>query len=238
MKKILALSFTCLALFACKDVIKELEDDANNDGKRDWIPEPDANPPLTTAETIAYKNGFDKWKDVSKISFTFNVDRGERHFERSFVWETKIGNVTYMNGEDTIQYNRNLLMDSLQIAADQAFVNDKYWLLAPYQLVWDEGTTFSEEYNQIAPISKDTMDVLTITYGSEGGYTPGDAYDLYYGKDFMLREWVFREGNGEVANMTTTWEDYEDFNGLKIAKMHKDSTGGLELYFTNIIVEK
>ncbi len=192
---------------------------------------------LTTAETIAYKNGYEKWKDVNEISFTFNVDRGERHFERSFVWHPKEEKVIYRNNTDTISYQRRTELDSLQTNADKAFINDKYWLLTPFQLIWDEGTTFSEKEKQVAPISKDTLSVLTITYDSEGGYTPGDAYDLYYDTDFLLREWVFREGNQEAPSMITTWEDYEDFNGIKIAKMHKDSTGNFKLHFTNIEVK-
>jgi hypothetical protein len=136
--------------------------------------------------------------------------------------------------KDTVRFNRNAL-DSISKQYDAAFINDKFWLLAPYNLVWDEGTKISEKENQIAPMSKDTLNMLTLTYGDEGGYTPGDAYDFYYGKDFMLKEWVFRKGNAPEASMTTTWEDYEDFNGIKIAKMHKGQ-GGLELFFTNISV--
>ena len=80
--------------------------------------------------------------------------------------------------------------------------------------------------------------MITITYGKEGGYTPGDAYDLYFGNDLIIKEWVFREGNDSVPNMVTTWEDYKDFNGLNIATMHRDSTGNFKLYFTNISVKK
>jgi len=38
--------------------------------------------------------------------------------------------------------------------------------------------------------------------------------------------------------MTTTWEGYENFNGIEIAKKHKDSIGNFKLYFTNISVKK
>ncbi|MCH9660268.1 MAG: hypothetical protein K0U54_05080 [Bacteroidetes bacterium] len=237
MKNILTLLCLLLISASCKDAVKELKDDANNDGKRDWIPEPDANPELTTAEVIAYKNGFDHWKKVNTIGFTFNVDRPNRHFERSFIWHPKTDDVVYMSGTDTITYNRKATLDSIQLNADQAFINDKYWLLAPYQLVWDEGTTFSEKENQIAPISKDTLTMLTMVYDDEGGYTPGDAYDFYFGKDFVIKEWIFREGNQETPSMINTFEDYEEIHGLKIAKTHRDSTGTFKLHFTNISVE-
>ncbi|MFT7071808.1 hypothetical protein [Patiriisocius sp. Uisw_017] len=190
---------------------------------------------FTTAETIAYKNGFENWKDVELINFTFNVARnGQSNGGRAWAWKPKTNDITMTTAKDTVRFNRNAL-DSISKQYDAAFINDKFWLLAPYNLVWDEGTKISEKENQIAPMSKDTLNMLTLTYGDEGGYTPGDAYDFYYGKDFMLKEWVFRKGNAPEASMTTTWEDYEDFNGIKIAKMHKGQ-GGLELFFTNISV--
>lgn len=235
MKNSIALIFVCLAVLACKDAVQELKDDANQDGQQDRIQ--DSIPEMNTAKAIAYKNGLDAWDEVSEINFTFNVDRGERHFEHSFIWKPKSGDVVYMTSKDTVTFNRNSELDSLQTLADRAFINDKYWLLAPFNLVWDLGKTLSEKENQVALISKDTLNMLTITYGAEGGYTPGDAYDIYFGKDFMVKEWVFREGNDSVPSMVTTWEDYEDFNGLKIAKMHRDSTGNFKLYFTNISVK-
>lgn len=191
---------------------------------------------LSTAEAIAYKNGYENWDAVSEVHFTFNVDRGERHFERSWIWKPKTGDVTMMTATDTVAFN-HFKVDSLTQRADASFINDKYWLLAPFNLVWDEGTTFSEEENVIAPISKDTLNKLTIVYGSEGGYTPGDAYDFFYDSEFMIREWVFREGNDSIADMTNTWEDYENLNGILISKTHKDSTGTFKLHFTNLLIK-
>ena len=34
-------------------------------------------------------------------------------------------------------------------------------------------------------------------YLSEGGYTPGDAYDIYFNEDYMIKEWTFRKGNSD-----------------------------------------
>ncbi|PHR14871.1 MAG: hypothetical protein COA40_01490 [Aequorivita sp.] len=186
---------------------------------------------------IANANGFQHWKNISEIKFTFNVDRGENHFERSWIWKPKIGDVTMVSVNDTVNYNRSK-MDSLTMKTDAAFINDKYWLLVPYQIVWDEGTTFSEKKNTVAPISKDTLNQLTIVYGNEGGYTPGDAYDFFYDENYRIKEWNYRNGNAKKPSISTTWEDYENFNGLEISKMHKDSTGGFKLYFTKISVKK
>jgi len=81
------------------------------------------------------------------------------------------------------------------------------------------------------------MDVLTIVYDNKGGYTPGDAYDLYFDDDYIIREWVFRKANQAEPSMTTTWENYTAINGLKLALDHKTAEGNFNLYFTGIKVE-
>lgn len=229
MKKYLLLLFVATCFTACKDNTK-----TNNNTQ---FPQSYDTSDYTTAENIAFKNGFKEWDNVSQINFTFNVARnGETSGGRAWTWKPKTNDVTMTTIKDTVSFNRNSL-DDISKQYDAAFINDKYWLLAPFNLMWDEGTTISEKENQIAPLSKDTLNMLTLTYGAEGGYTPGDAYDFYYNDDFIVKEWVFRKGNAPEASMTTTWEDYENFNGINIAKMHKDTTG-LALYFTDIKVIK
>lgn len=191
----------------------------------------------STAEKIANAHGFEHWKDVSELHFTFNVDRDTIHFERSWIWKPKSEDVIMISGKDTIVYNRKN-MDSISMSADQNFINDKYWLLAPFQLVWDNSATISETITTEAPISKTQLKQITITYKKEGGYTPGDAYDLYFSDDFLLQQWVYRKGNSKEPSMMTTWEDYEDFNGITISKAHKRPDANWTLHFTNIKVIK
>jgi len=232
MNKFLTTLFIAASLIACKNDKKTTEDTSESE----ITSQQDKNEELTTAEKIAQKNGLDNWKDVSELNFTFNVDREDNHYERSWTWNPKSNEVNMVTPNGIVAFNRDSLNDRTR-GADASFINDKYWLLAPYNLVWDEGTTTSEEKNVTAPISKETLNKLTLTYGSEGGYTPGDAYDFYYGDDFMIKEWVYRKGNDSVPSMATTWEDYKDFNGLQIATMHQDSTKNFKLYFTDISVK-
>ncbi|MEO9076444.1 MAG: hypothetical protein ABI263_04005 [Gelidibacter sp.] len=189
----------------------------------------------STAENIANAHGFENWKNVSELQFTFNVDRDTTHFERSWTWNPRTEDVIMISGKDTLVYNHKEV-DSTSMNADKAFINDKYWLLAPFQLVWDTSATISDTSVAEAPISKTQLNKITITYPNQGGYTPGDAYDLYFDDDFIVKEWNYRKGNSKEPTMSTTWEDYEDFKGLRIAKTHKRADSDWKLHFTNIKV--
>jgi hypothetical protein len=190
----------------------------------------------TVAEKIAFAAGFENWKNVSKIDFTFNVDRDSTHFERSWSWKPKTDDIILISGMDTISYNRKSV-DSLSLNADKGFINDKYWLLAPFQLMWDKSAAITNATKTETPISKILANKITLTYPNEGGYTPGDAYDFYFGDDYIIKEWVYRKENSEIPTLITTWENYQDFNGIKIGLNHIKSEGNWKLYFTNVKIE-
>lgn len=191
----------------------------------------------TILEKVANASGFQNWKNVEEIKFTFNVDRDTTHFERDWIWKPKTNDITATSNEGTISYNW-ADMDSTAYKTNGGFINDKFWLLSPYQLVWDaDNITYNHTTQIEAPISKKTMQKLTIVYGNEGGYTPGDAYDFYFGDDYIIKEWVFRKSNQLEPSMTTTFEDYKEMNGLKIATMHKMAAGSFKLYFTGVEVK-
>lgn len=195
------------------------------------------NTELTVLEKIANAHGFEHWKDISSIKFTFNVDRDSSHFERTWLWKTNSNDVTMMTRQDTITYNRKAV-DSTMVGTDGGFVNDKFWLLAPYQLVWDQkGFTYELTESIEAPISKTKMHKLTTVYANNGGYTPGDAYDYYFGDDYIIKEWAYRKENQAEPNMVTSWEDYKELKGLKISLMHKRPDADFSLFFTGVEVK-
>ncbi|RZS91942.1 hypothetical protein [Aquimarina brevivitae] len=198
---------------------------------------------VSTPEAIANAHGYADWKDVIEVAFTFNVDRDSTHFERSWKWYPKKNSVTAITVDSTettstYTYNRND-MDSTAIAKDRGFINDKYWLFAPLQLVWDQNNYKAEvSVSETAPISQKKMQKLTIVYDNDGGYTPGDAYDFYFEGDFKIKEWVYRAKNQDKPSMITTFEDYKSYNGLKLPTMHTVKDADTKLYFTDVEISK
>ncbi|WP_350292990.1 hypothetical protein [uncultured Croceitalea sp.] len=193
---------------------------------------------ISILEKVANAHGFENWKNVTQIAFRFNVDRDSTHFERSWVWRPKTNDITRISNGDTLSYNRKT-MDSIAYKTNGGFINDRYWLLAPFNLIWDSANfQYTHSEGEMAPIAKKPMNKLTIVYKNEGGYTPGDAYDFYFADDYLIREWVFRKTNQAEPSMTTTWENYNNYNGIIIATDHKKDESVFNLFFDDIAIHK
>lgn len=217
MKKYLILALSAVAISSCKN---------------------EQNEEITVAETpelymqVAQNSGIDQWNDVEELDFTFNVERnGEVLSSRKWEWNPKTNEVTLISKKDTINYNRSQPLDSLSLSADRAFVNDIFWLLPQYKLVWDEGKEITY------PESTDGK-VVKVQYTGNDGYTPGDRYDMVIGDDNNINKWMYYPKGAQEPAMTTTFEDYKDYNGIKIATNHRSLDKTLNIFFTDISVTK
>lgn len=194
---------------------------------------------LSTTEQIAQHAGMENWDAIKEVKFTFSVGKAGRNlYSRNWTWNRITGDVTLIAPPDTVHYNMNKPMDDRQKSADRAFVNDVYWLIPEFKFTTDQGTQIIEKTSVPAPISMDTLDMFTINYGNDGGYTPGDAYDVYYDKDHNLREWVYRQKNDTVIGMMTTFEKFETINGIKVATDHRTPDRMTRIHLTNIEFNK
>ena len=194
---------------------------------------------LSTAQQLAATAGIENWNSLQEIKFTFNVGRmGKTVMSRKWRWNLVTQDVQLIAKGDTVNYNRNSKLDRNQIRADRAFINDTYWLLPEFKLVWDKGTSFTEKKSQIAPISKDTLDMIKVLYNGNGGYTPGDAYDIYYGTDHKFKEWAYRSKNDTAVTLATTFEEFKSVSGLRFATDHRSPDRMTRINFTDIEITK
>ena len=226
MKKITFLFITIGLLSSCKQ-------GSENPGTEDQQLE-NTEQPINVE--VANAHGFEEFENVKQINFTFNVKVNDTlRTTRAWKWYPQEDRVELAENDETLVYDNDGDFTEVEQAADKKFINDTYWLLFPYQLVWSD---FNIEHNlkAEAPISKEPMQQLSITFEGDGGYTPGDTYHIYFKDDKILEEWTYVSSGGRT--LSTTWEDYEDFNGVKIAKMHKSEDGSFQLFFTDIEVIK
>ncbi len=190
---------------------------------------------LTTVQKIANAHGYEHWDNVTSIQFRFGGKADNPNSGRLWQWNPNTNDITLKRDTIVFNYNRNN-MDSIAIKSDRAFINDKFWALIPFQLLWDEGTTISEVEKATSPVKQVELNKLTITYSNEGGYTPGDAYDIYFDDNHIIQEWSFRKGNAPEPSLSNTFEDYGEFGGIKIAQSHKKAEGDWNLLLRDIKV--
>lgn len=224
MKKLVLLVFLSASLIGCKNEQPEKNTSAEFSSEKDPI-----------AKEIAMANGFGNFENVNQLNYTFNVKVNDSIVsQRQWKWFPKENKVELTEKGKSFSYNTNGELNEQEKEVDQKFINDKYWLLFPFELVWSE---FKGELEPqaTAPISKNQMQMLTVKYSDSGGYTPGDTYLVYFDKnEKIIKEWTYRSSTGR--SLSTTWEDYENFNGLNIAKMHSSEDGKFQLFFTDIAV--
>ncbi|AVR44054.1 hypothetical protein C7S20_01575 [Christiangramia fulva] len=224
MKKFILLFSLSLFLLSC------------NDQKQKEKKLEDMNEPASAADKIAFANGIKKFDSIKKLEFTFNVEVNDTiRSKRHWAWHPDTHKITLTEKDTVMSYIKKDSLSEKDKKIDRKFVNDTYWLLFPFQLEWSNAE-ISEVKKAQAPISGEEMKMMSVNYPSQGGYTPGDTYDIYFNDDYMIQEWVYKPSGGGNP-LATTWEDYHDFEGIKIAREHKGKDGNFKIFFSDISAE-
>jgi hypothetical protein len=203
-------------------------------------------PPIV--EQMAKTYGIDSWSQVDAIRYTFNLDIPGRKVSRSWTWEPKADRVTF-EGKDKggkpvkVTYVRSQISsqpENVKKDIDPGFVNDQYWLLFPFHVVWDTGANVENKGKQKLPMGKGSAEHVVVKYPSDVGYTPGDTWELYVGADSRVEEFVFRHGGSAKPGVViATWTGYKKAGPLLISTEHRGTADGkpMRLTFTNVAVK-
>jgi hypothetical protein len=195
---------------------------------------------------IADAYGFSSWGQVQQIRYTWNVDAGTVKIARTWTWEPKTDHVTFegkdKNGKPLkVDYTRGSMSSDVVKNTDPDFINDQYWLLFPFHLVWDKDVSVEDKGMATAPMgSKAKARKVSVTYPKTGGgYTPGDSYDLYLGSDNRIIGWIFHEGGTPKTSLMTTWSDYKSAGPIFIALDHRGTHNDkpIRIFFTDVAVK-
>jgi len=205
-------------------------------------------PPIL--EKIAKTYGVDSWDQVQAIRYTWNGEIiGLFKASRKWEWEPKTGKVSY-EGPDKegkpvkVTYMRseiNAQADEVKKQTDAGFTNDNYWLLFPIHAYWDTSATVTDEGMKKLPIGAGSATLVSVKYGSElGGYTPGDTWDLYVGKDNRVQYLVFHHGGDKKPSLVNaTWTGYKKAGPLLISTEHRGTADGkpLHIFISDVAVK-
>jgi hypothetical protein len=187
---------------------------------------------------IAKAHGGDDFDKIKTVEFTFNVQRDTTHVARNWKWERPTDMITFNDSGKITSFKRYDTSTAELKQLNSKFTNDEYWLLFPLHLKWDNGYTFLKKDTTTAPLSGERSNMYTVKYNDTDGFTPGDMYVLYTDDSNVVKEWAFHKKGAGEPSLVTTWDDYQDFDGIKIAKDHRTKDGKFRLYFTDVRLEK
>ncbi len=202
-------------------------------------------------DQLAKTYGLDSYGQIEAIRCTFNVQLPalKVNASRSWEWEPKTGKVTYESKDKDgkpvkVTYLRSQVNSAPANVKDEiepAFVNDNYWAIFPFHVDWDTSATVTEKDNQKLPIGAGTAKLVSVKYAAEvGGYTPGDTWDLYLGKDGRIEQFIYhRGGDKKPSNVTTTWAGYKKAGPLLFSTDHRGTADGkpARIFFSNVAVK-
>src|SRR5207302_944360 len=150
------------------------------------------------------------------------------------------GQVTYESKDKDgkpvkVTYNRSQLNNAPANVKDEiepGFVNDNYWFIFPFHVYWDTSAAVTVKEKQKLPLAKGTATLVSVKYPAEaGGYTPGDTWDLYVGKDNRVQAMVYHRGGDKKPSLVTaTWTGYKKAGPLLVSTEHRGTADGKPLH--------
>ena len=206
-------------------------------------------PPIFQQMFKAY--GLESFGQIEKIRYTFNLEFPGLNLSRTWEWEPKTDLITY-DGKDKdgapvkLTYARSQLSsqsDFVKNEIDPAFSNDNYWLLLVPHFSWDGGATITDEGTQNLPMGNGSAQRVVVKYPSDGGYAPGDTWELYVGADNRIEEIVYHGGGPGTQKrpklLIADWTDYRKAGPLLVSLDHNATADGapLRVFLTDVSVK-
>jgi hypothetical protein len=193
-------------------------------------------------EEIAKTYGLDSYGQIEAIRYSFNLDIPGFKLAHAWEWEPKTGKVSY-EGKDKdgkpvkVTYLRSQLSsqpDAVKSQIDPAFINDNYWLLFPFHAYWDTSATVTDQGMHKLPAGNGSARLVAVKYPAEGGgYTPGDTWELYVGKDNRVEQLVYHRGGPKKPSLViATWAGYKKAGPLLVSTEHRGTADGGPLHIS------
>ncbi|MDJ0811236.1 MAG: hypothetical protein QNJ48_04315 [Desulfobacterales bacterium] len=192
-------------------------------------------------QQIARQYGIDGFDQVETIRFTFNAQVGAKQVQRKWEWKPAAGEVRHWADsqpavETFIHPMTAEPSDASLKALDAKFINDRYWLLFPLHLVWDQSAEVADRGQARNPLRPGKARRIEVRYPPAGGYTPGDVYELFIGTDGQIVAWVYRRGGSEKPTRMSTWENHRRLGPLLISLDH-NGPDGFRVWFTDVALK-
>jgi hypothetical protein len=202
-----------------------------------------------TAQEVAKTFGIDSFSQIEGMRYTWNLELPNgQTISNKWEWSPKTDTVSF-DGKDNagnpvkVTYQRSKLdsqSDAVKKEIDPQFANDQYWVLLPFHLLWD-GAAATDDGQQKLPIGNGSAQRIAMKYPSEGGYQPGDTWDLYVGPDKRIEAITYHRGAPTPPPhlVSAKYEDYKKAGPLLISTSHPGTADGkpIKLWLTDVSVK-
>lgn len=186
--------------------------------------------------------GCDQLMQLQELRFTFHVEAsGEHKLSRAWVYHPRTGQVTRTLDGESMTFTFGSPQGEKETEADAHFINDSFWLFPMCHIAWAtdaEIGAVSEGTVPVAPVGEapGRAPVVTVQYAADGGgYTPGDAYDLYLGDSGEIIAWSYRRKGQRPPLLSVTFSDYVQAGPVRVATEHRSADREFRVYFTDVV---
>ncbi|MCU1279268.1 MAG: hypothetical protein JWM53_2814 [bacterium] len=202
-------------------------------------PAEDAQRPVAVAKALWNAlGGDDGWNHARYLRFDWIVEReGKRVVMRAHYWDRFSGRYRVdgvdKEGPYSVYFDVNTRAGDAWVAGKkvtdaaqrkkwvddgyEAFINDSYWLLAPFK-VFDPGVTLADGGQDKGP-NGEACDVLKLSFAGVG-LTPRDVYWMLVDrKSHLMVEWKYVLGGESKAPTAFAWSDWKKVGPIELASM-------------------
>lgn len=217
---------------------------------------PDAKADALGKDLVASLGGEKAWDKARQFRFDFVVEREGKTIARfSHSWDRYTGDYRVSGTDKTgapfvVYFNVNSkegepyvngkpmepdAKDAMLKTAYGRFINDSYWLLAPWK-IFDPGVHRSYDGEKPCPEGGGMCDVLKLSFDNVG-LTPKDIYWLWITRDgHKMVAWQYLLNGATEEPTTAMWKDWRNFSGVSLS-VEKPIVGkGAVIRFENVSV--
>lgn len=187
-------------------------------------------------ELIAAMGGEDAWEKARQFRFDFVVVKQGAEVARvSHAWDRYTGDYR-LQGVDkagapyTVYFNVNTRAGRAYVngvpaegderdkrlgSAYERFINDTYWLLAPWK-IFDPGVHLAYDSERIGPAGG-ACDVLRLSFENVG-LTPKDVYWMWIEREpRRMVQWQYVLGGASDPPAAAAWKDWQKVGGIMLS---------------------
>ena len=201
-------------------------------------------------DQVAKTYGIDSWDKVEAVRYTWSIDiPGLFKATHKWEWEPKTGKISFESTDKEgkpvkVSYDSSQLAsqpDQVKNEVEPAFVNDNYWLIFPFHAYWDKSASAIDQGKFNVPVGPGMAELVPIKYPAEaGGFTPGDIWDLYVGKDNRVVYFDYHRGGAKPpSRVFATWEGYKKAGPILFSTEHRGFADGkpFHLWISDVAVK-